>query len=203
LDKAQYERLVAECAADPMLKLYVTVLGETGVRCESEALWLRWEDVDLENGFVEIVSGRGGHRTKAGRSRKVPMTPALRVALKNHLATFRFATYVGHPTPWVFHHERSRCHYTAGERITSMRRGLEAAAKRAEIPSEWVPHDLRHRRVTSWLAVGKNPVHVMQAVGHADLRTTMYYTHLVASHLKTLVDEDPAQNVPKILPKVG
>jgi hypothetical protein len=31
----------------------------------------------------------------------------------------------------------------------------------------------------------------------------MYYPHLVASHLKTLVDDEHLQNVPKILPKVG
>ncbi len=28
-------------------------------------------------------------------------------------------------------------------------------------------------RVTTWLAEGKNPVHVKEALGHADLATTM------------------------------
>lgn len=49
-----------------MLSLYVTTLGEAGVRCDSEALHLRWEDVDLEEGFLWISSGRDGHRTKSG-----------------------------------------------------------------------------------------------------------------------------------------
>jgi site-specific recombinase XerD len=32
-------------------------------------------------------------------------------------------------------------------------------------------------------------VHVKEAVGHADLATTMKYTHLVREHLRALVDE--------------
>ncbi len=47
----------------------------------------------------------------------------------------------------------------------------------------------RHRRVTTWLAEGKNPVHVKEALGHADLATTMGYTHLAKEHLRGLVDE--------------
>jgi integrase len=64
--------------------------GETGLRCESEALWLRWEDVDLDQKFLHVVSGRGGHRVKSGRSRFVPMTARLLAAFKEHFARFRF-----------------------------------------------------------------------------------------------------------------
>ena len=37
-------------------------------------------------------------------------------------------------------------------------------------------------------AAGANPVHVKEAVGHADLRMTMHYTHLSREHLRSLVD---------------
>ncbi len=53
-----------------------------------------------------------------------------------------------------------------------------------------IQHDLRHRRVTTWLAEGKNPVHVKEALGHADLRTTMGYTHLVRERLHSLVESE-------------
>ena len=56
-------------------------------------LWLRWEDVDLEEGFLQILSGRGGHRTKSGKSRWVPMTKALRSAMREHFAARRLAAY--------------------------------------------------------------------------------------------------------------
>lgn len=38
LDADQYEALLEACEGRPMLALYVLVLGETGVRCNSEAL---------------------------------------------------------------------------------------------------------------------------------------------------------------------
>jgi len=49
-------------------------------------------------------------------------------------------------------------------------------------------HDLRHRRVTVWLAEGK-PVHIVQkAMGHSDLRTTLHYEHMVDEDLLQLVE---------------
>jgi hypothetical protein len=101
LTSDQYDALVAACADRPMLALYVLVLGETGVRCNSETLWLRWEDVDLEHNFLGSRAGgrapdeerrgaldsddvppRDGH---AGPPRRVPVGdvrgPALAVAV--------------------------------------------------------------------------------------------------------------------------
>jgi integrase/recombinase XerD len=181
LSDAEYGRLLLECT-DPMLYLYVVLLGESGLRDESEALWLRWDDVDLENGFITIVSGRGGHRTKSGKGRSVPMTKRLTDA-------FRAYSTAHSGEGWVFAHPTTARRHLAGERITSLRRGVMAAAKRAGIDTAWHPHDLRHRRVTTWLAAGKDVAKVRQAVGHADLRTTMGYTHLVPAHLRDLVDE--------------
>jgi len=190
LSDEQYEMLLAACAERPMLGHYVLVLGETGARCESEALYLRWEDVDFEGGFLRIASGRDGHRTKSGKGRWVPMTPRLKQAMRDHFVRFRFATYRTGQTSWIFHHERSRRQAEAGDRIGSLRGSFTAAAKRARLPTELHQHDLRHRRVTTWLASGGNPVHVKEAVGHADLRTTMSYTHLAREHLQALVHAD-------------
>lgn len=182
LSDPEYAQLLAQCD-EPVVALYVLVLGETGCRDESEALWLRWEDVDLEGGFLRFASGRNGHRTKSGKDRWVPLTPALATALRAHFAAHRLAGR----SPWVFHHTRTRRHAQAGDRITSLRRAVLAAAARAKLPAGWHLHDLRHRRVTTWLAEGQNPVHVKEAVGHADLRTTMAYTHLSREHLRSLV----------------
>jgi len=48
---------------------------------------------------------------------------------------------------------------------------------------------------------------VKEAVGHAKLETTMGYTHLVAEHLKALVEEGPgavsATERPTERPKAG
>lgn len=71
----------------------------------------------------------------------------------------------------------------------SVRRALVNAATRAGLPAGLHQHDLRHRRVTTWLAAGANAVHIKGAVGHADLRTTMGYTHLAREHLRCLTAE--------------
>ncbi len=174
-----------------MLALYVLTLGETGARCKSEVMWIQWDDVDLEEGFLQIVTGRNGHRTKGGKSRFVPMSLRLRRAMREHFAQYRFATYSGQQTPWIFHHTISRRHHRAGERIRSLYDGFKNAAKQANLSPDFVQHDLRHRRVTAWLAEEKNPVHVKEAVGHSDLRTTMLYTHLAKEHLRSLVEQEP------------
>lgn len=192
LDDEQFERLLSELE-DPMVRLYVLTLGEGGMRSESEALWLQWIDIDLEEGFIRIRSGRDGHRTKSGKGRWTPMTPRLREAMREHFANFRFATYDGQPAPWIFHHTRTRRHYVAGDRVKSFRTSITNAIKRAKLPDGFRTHDLRHRRITTWLAEGKNPVHVKEAVGHADLRTTMEYTHLAREHLRSLVGEEEAE----------
>ena len=190
LSENQYEALIDACADRPMLRLYVLVLGETGVRCESEALHLRWDDLDLEEGFIWVGTGREGHRTKSGRGRHVPMTACLRAAMKEHFAAYRFAQYGKQQTPWVFHHTLSRRRAKAGQRIGSLRNSFRAAVERAGVTPDLHQHDLRHRRVTTWLAEGKNPVHVKEALGHADLRTTMGYTHLAREHLRSLVEDN-------------
>ncbi len=192
LTSEQYAALVKACedCASPLVSLYIRVLGETGARDESEALWLQWADVDFEKGFVTIVSGRDGHRTKSGKTRLVPLTPVLKVALKEHFAAFRFAN----ASPWLFHHVVARGGYKRGQRVSSFRRAVTSAVTRANIelkrakqsliPERFVMHDLRHRRVTTWLDEGQNPVSVQQWLGHSTLQMTMHYHHYTPQGLR-------------------
>jgi site-specific recombinase XerD len=118
------------------------------------------------------------------------MTPRLVAAMRAHFAAFRFArTPAGKPIPWTFHQTRARRRAAIGDRIQSMRSGFARAAERAKLDAELHQHDLRHMRIKTWLAEGKNTVHVKEAVGHSDLRTTMGYTHLAREHLRSLVEE--------------
>ena len=189
LSPDEYERLLTASEWYPMLYMWVLLLGETGCRAFSEGTQFRWEDVDLAEGFLWIDSTRHGRRTKSGKGRWVPMTPRLRDAMKEHFARFRFAAYGGRPSSWVLHHIpgiKGRGEH--GERIRSFRSAFETARTKAKLPEGFVAHDLRHRRVTTWLAQGGDVVKVKEAVGHADLRTTMSYTHLVREHLRDLVE---------------
>ena len=167
---------------DPTLHLFVLTMTETGARSQSEILTLRWEDVDFETGFIFIRSD-DTQRTKTGQSRWVPMSPRLDRALRRHAADYRLS--VG--SQWVFCHLVPRKGAVRGQRIASLYRGFKAACKRAGLPATLRPHDLRHAFVTRKLAAGHSPVLVREIVGHADLRTTMKYTHLVRDDLRSVV----------------
>lgn len=41
-----------------------------------------------------------------------------------------------------------------------MKLAVRKAAERAKLPDDWRKHDLRHRRVTTWLSEGHSPVKV-------------------------------------------
>lgn len=188
LSDDEFEKLLDACR-NPMVRLYVLTLAEAGGRSESEILWLRWEDADLDGGFLNIRSRRDGHRTKSGKSRHTPMTLRLQLAMREHVATYRDRPYADGPSPWVFHHLLTQRHHGAGERVKTFYDAIKGAARRASLPLEFRPHDLRHRRVTKWIAEGKDVTLIKEAVGHADLRTTMGYTHLAKEHLRALVED--------------
>jgi integrase len=99
LSQEEYERLIAACEDRPMVRFYVLALGESGVRCNSEALWLPWADVDLKRGLLRVESVRRDRRTKSGKRRVVPMTLRLRAAARAHVARFGQATYEGKRSP--------------------------------------------------------------------------------------------------------
>ena len=200
LTDEEYERLLLECSNHPMLNLYVLLLAETGVRAFSEALWLRWEHVDLEGGFLWIDSRE--RRTKSGNGRWIPTTHRLWDAMREHFARFRFAEY---RSEWVFHHLPGlhKGKTKPGERAKSFKGRLRKAVERAGLPDGFRLHDLRHRRATTWLADGKNPVHVKEALGHSDLRVTMDYTHLVRENLVDLRERSSDASEPQTEESVG
>ncbi len=145
-------------------------------------------DVDLASGRITIKSGRDGHRTKSGKTRLVPMTPALAAGLREYFAAFRFTS----TSPFIFAHTGAA---RSGERIATLRFAISKAKKAAKLPKAWRIHDLRHRRVTSWLDAGKSPVAVQAAMGHSTITTTMGYFTLLPSHLSQLIDELPTPAV--------
>lgn len=186
LSDSEYESLVAAAEGRPMLRTFLLLAGEAGLR-RSEAFDLRWSDLDLAEGFLEVVHGRDGRTTKGKRSRSVPMTSRLRTELRGHAARFRLD---GTRSAFVLHHVRPRGSASKGDRFRQMDRSLATLADRVGLPEEWRYHDLRHRRCTRWLAEGYSPEKVRRAMGHADLSTTLQYSHLVRSDLEEMVGED-------------
>ena len=116
------------------------------------------------------------------------MSRRLIQAYREHFLRFRNARYNAKTSEWVFHHVKNQRNARAGDRIKSMRRAIKEAAKRAGLPPDFHVHDLRHWRITRWIAEGKPISAVQKAVGHSDPRVTAWYTHLLDEDLEILVD---------------
>lgn len=192
LSDEEYEALLEELEGHPMARLYVLVVGETGIRTQSEASWLRWEDIDWEGRGLEIVTQREGHTTKTDESRWVPASDRLMEALREHAARFRFAQYDGEQSPWVFHHVRGHRDTERGDRVKRFTYTLDKAADAIGLPDRWRPYDLRHMRLTRWGETGKAFL-VQKAAGHADISTTQRYVDVEKDALRQLVDGERGQ----------
>src|SRR3954452_4923673 len=160
------------CLRRPMLA--TLIFG--GLRI-SEALALRWRDVDLAGGRLRIA----GSKTDAG-VRWVPLMPALRDELAERKASAAhtaandkvFATRTG--GTWSRDNARKRIFDKAVE-LADQR--LENAGL-APTPEGLTPHSLRHTYISLRVALGHDPATIAQDAGHADMAVTFrIYTHVM------------------------
>jgi integrase len=150
--------------------LYLTA-AMTGLR-QGELLGLRWRDVDWAAQKIRVVRPyvRGKFRTPKSRtsSRAVPM--ADRVGQQLELL-FQASAYQAEDD-LVFGHPHTGHPLERSQVSKRFKRTLKRAGVR-----EVRFHDLRHTFGTRCAAAGV-PLRTLQAwMGHADIKTTMVYTH--------------------------
>lgn len=176
LSVVQGRRLLNAARGDRLYALYVLALA-LGLR-RAELLGLRWRDIDLDSGVLEVrqtLQRVGGELRflppKTRRSRRTVPLPAICVeALRAHqdaqaderLASTRwedaglvFSTKVGTPI-----------------QPDNLYRHFCGLRKRADMPTVRF-HDLRHTCVTLLLDQGVPPHVVRAIVGHSDIQVTM------------------------------
>ena len=151
----------------------------TGFR-RAELCALRWRDVSFDEGRVHARSyvrkDAAGtvvyeHRTKSGHDRAVPLLPLAREAFERLHA----ARTNEDEDETVFQGGRSGgllLGNHVGEEFREQR-------ERAGLPARYTFHSLRHT-YASWLVTAGVPLrHVQAYLGHASIRTTEIYAHLV------------------------
>lgn len=181
--------------------LVLKLLYGTGMRV-MEALRLRVQDVDLDAGEITIRQGKGD------KDRKTMVPASLREALREHLvqrailhaedlatghADVELPNAIHRKYPqaglrlgwqWVFatptynksregiirrHHVHDSC----------IQKHMKAAVAAAGISKPATPHTLRHSFATHLLRSGSDIRTVQELLGHANVETTMIYTHVL------------------------
>jgi integrase len=160
------------------------LLATTGMR-RGEALGLKWSDLRLDEGELDIVRSLGlvndrlvvgDPKTERGR-RIVSLDPATVVALRQHRAEQvqeRLLIGPGYlDEDWVFAMPDGRPTHPGRFTRVFDRRGEAAGLPRIRL------HDLRHTWATLALRAGINPKVVQERIGHASVAITLdLYTHV-------------------------
>lgn len=170
LSEEEIKTLLEACS--PRLYPIVCTLLETGMRI-SELVNLRWEDIDFKRHTIKIESKKDWH-TKSYRPRMVTVRQKLIDLLKTlpKKGDYVFANANGEK----FANNLHRLWYKTIKKI---------ALKNVTL------HTLRHTYASHLVMKGVPLATVKELLGHADIKTTMIYSHLSPEHLKDAVEKLP------------
>lgn len=160
LSPAEVQRIVA--VVDPFHRAFILCLYSLGLRF-SEASHLKWRDIDYKNMSVRCVQ-------KGGSYKILPLNDWLKKALRELPR--------GGSDSYVFASPRT------GQPLTNIKRALATACKRAGVIKHVHPHLFRHSLATHMMGEDINIRKIQTYLGHADIGTTEWYTHVVTGHLK-------------------
>ncbi len=170
------------------------VYAHTGVR-RSEALALRWGDIDMKHMRVSVRRAVDTARrlevktTKTGGSRAIDVDAATIAVLRSYKAA-RGAIHLPHVQPDAYVFSNMRGEIRSPNEI-SRRWGYRVGAARAagvEIPPLTLK-GLRHTHATLLLEVGTPAKVVQERLGHTDIATTMnIYSHVTPTMQRSAAD---------------
>ena len=154
---------------------FIRFLMFTGVR-RGEAFSLKWENVDIERGFITLMNPKGG------KTVKLPL---------NNMAIDVLKSIDRKESDYVFPGK-------TGERLTDISSSWRRIKKIAKLPVEFRLHDLRHHYASTLVSGGVDIFTVSRLLSHKDVGTTKRYAHLSDAAMKSATDRAEELFNPKV-----
>jgi len=200
LTKNEVRQLLSQMTG--VYALMAGLMYGTGMRL-MECVRLRVKDIDFDYGTITVRDGKGN------KDRIVPLPKRYETELKSHLKTIKSlhandvaqghgevylpnALSVKYPNAarewgwqYVFPASRLSVDPRTGAirrhhlHETSLQKAIKQAAKQSAIAKQVNSHALRHSFATHLLEAGSDIRTVQELLGHADVSTTMIYTHVM------------------------
>src|SRR5215217_1390360 len=178
-------RALFEVARDDRLEALYVLAVTAGLR-RGELQGLKWEDLDLDAGTLQVrrtlSEPRGGYifeAPKSGKGRNIRLTQRARPALREHRKR-QLEERMERGALWQ---EKGLVFPSSvGTPLSggNLNRAFKAVLKRAELPEKTRFHDLRHTCATLLLKQGVNIKFVQDLLGHADASLTInVYSHVL------------------------
>ncbi len=159
LSKSEVARLI-NATENIKHKTIITTLYACGLRL-SELLGIKLCDIRWDRNQVFIAGGKGK------KDRIVMLAEALKEALQGYCDAYK-------PVVYLFEGTQSGRKYSA----SSVQKIVKRAAMRSQLSQRVTPHVLRHCFATHLHDGGISIKFIQELLGHADVKTTMVYTHV-------------------------
>jgi len=144
-------------------KMIMQTLYYCGLRV-SEAIHLKWDDIDFKESALKVVQGKGG------RDRIVPITSK---SFLNDLKAY--SSLMNGKSEYLFPSVKKSKEVVTRQNVFTMIKRID---------SDIHPHTLRHSYATHIYEKTGDIRLIQQLLGHQSLNTTQLYTHLSTKETK-------------------
>ena len=169
LSPDEFERLRIACPEH--LEPVVLIAYYTGMR-RSEIVYLTWDEVDLEKGFIRLDA----NRTKTNIGRSIPLHPRVKTMLASQ--------------PRGLHTNRVFLRF--GKPFDEIKRSFGTACRKAGL-EDFTFHDLRHCALNNLRLAGNDYFRIMAVSGHKTMSVFKRYNLVTEEELSQINWHDQAE----------